>query len=135
MGSLVTDVRFTIGIGADRGVSTAELALLVHDTLKTHGIAPADIACVASLDIKRDEPALYELARSLQRPLRFFDIPTLNAETARLQTPSARVEALVGVAGVAEAAALVAAGPGSVLVVPKTKSTRATCAIARQAVP
>lgn len=125
----------TLGVGADSGISTAELALLVHDTLETHGISPLEIACIASLDSKRDEPAFHDLARSLGVPVRFFDVPTLNAEAPRLRTPSPRVEALIGVPGIAEAAALAAAGPGSVLVVPKTKSTRATCAIARQAGP
>lgn len=126
---------FIVGIGADRGVSTAELALLVHGTLKENGITPQEVVCLASLDTKREEPALHELARSLGVPTRFFDVSTLSAETPRLQTPSARVEALTGVAGIAEAAALAAAGPNGTLVVPKTKSTRATCAIARQGAP
>lgn len=131
----MTKPALALGIGADRGVSAAELALLVHDTLQTHGISPQEIACIASLDSKQDEPAFHELARSLGVPVRFFDVPTLNAEAPRLQTPSPRVEALTGVPGIAEAAALAAAGANSVLVVPKTKSTRATCAIARQAGP
>ena len=41
----------------------------------------------------------------------------------------------VGAHGVAEAAALAAAGPEATLVVPKTKSDRATCAIARASAP
>ena len=39
-------------------------------------------------------------------PACFFDVSTLRVETPRLQNPSARVEALMGVAGIAEAAAL-----------------------------
>ncbi|MBT2387458.1 cobalamin biosynthesis protein, partial [Streptomyces sp. ISL-11] len=37
----------------------------------------------------------------------------------------------VGAPGVAEAAALLAAGPGGALVVTKRKSARVTCAVAR----
>ncbi len=124
-----------LGIGADRGVTTTELISLVHDTLKAHGLLAQDIACVASLDLKRDEPALHELAKALGVPVRFFDAPTLRAETPRLQNPSPLVEAATGVPGIAEAAALAAAGPRSVLVVPKTKSAHATCAITRRADP
>lgn len=125
----------TLGIGADRGVDAAELVLLVHETLKAHGISLRDIACIASLDSKQDDPAFRELASRLGVPARFFDVPTLRAETPRLQNPSARVEALLGIAGVAEAAALAAAGPDSVLIVPKTKSARVTCAVARRSAP
>ncbi len=122
-----------LGIGADRGVTLGELATLVQETLRTHGISAQDIACIASLDSKRDDLAFHDLARTLGVPTRFLDASTLRAETPRLQNPSARVEALTGVAGIAEAAALAAAGRDSVLVVPKTKSARATCAIARPA--
>ncbi|WP_425585948.1 cobalamin biosynthesis protein [Streptomyces thioluteus] len=46
--------------------------------------------------------------------------------------PSSTVLAATGTPSVAEAAALLSAGPGAVLVVGKRKSPRATCAIARQ---
>ncbi len=131
----VTAPSLALGIGADRGVTSDELATLVQQTLRSHGISPRDVACIASLDSKRDEPAFHELARFLGVPARFLDAATLRAETPRLQNPSARVEALTGAAGIAEAAALAAAGRDSVLVVPKTKSARATCAVARPAVP
>jgi cobalt-precorrin 5A hydrolase / precorrin-3B C17-methyltransferase len=131
----VSGPALTLGIGADRGVTAAELASLVHETLKAHGLLAQDIGCVVSLDLKQDEPALHELAKILGVPTRFFDVATLRAETPRLQNPSTMAEAATGVPGIAEAAALAAAGPDSVLVVPKTKSARATCAIARRAVP
>jgi cobalamin biosynthesis protein CbiG len=47
--------------------------------------------------------------------------------------PAARVAAATGTASVAEAAALLAAGPGAVLVLPKTVFPRTTVAIARRA--
>ncbi|MDP7549398.1 MAG: precorrin-3B C(17)-methyltransferase, partial [Alphaproteobacteria bacterium] len=59
---------------------------------------------------------------------RFFDLATLQAQESRLANPSDIVKAEVGVAGVAEAAALAAGGE---LLVEKRKSRRATCAIAR----
>jgi cobalt-precorrin 5A hydrolase / precorrin-3B C17-methyltransferase len=122
-----------LGIGADSGVSAAELHALIQDTLAAHNLSPRDIACIASIDGKQDEAALLALARSLGVPTRFLDVETLRAEAPRLKNPSARVQAATGVPGIAEAAALAAAGPGSELIVPKTKSSHATCAVARRA--
>ena len=61
----------------------------------------------------------------------YFSAEELNAFAPKLKTPSDYVMAEVGTPGVAEAAALAAAGPDAELIVAKTKSKRATCAIAR----
>ena len=68
-------------------------------------------------------------------PARFFDAATLEAEAGRLRNPSDLVFREVGCHGVAEGAALAAAGAAGELVVEKTKSMRATCAIARAPTP
>jgi cobalt-precorrin 5A hydrolase/precorrin-3B C17-methyltransferase len=63
--------------------------------------------------------------------LRFFSPAELNAETPRLKNPSQAVLRETGSWGVAEAAALRAAGPRAELIVAKTIRGRTTCAIAR----
>lgn len=123
-----------LGMGAERGVSVSELETLARETLAEHGLSRHAVACLVSLDLKEDEPALHELAAMLDVPARFFDTDALRVQTPRLKNPSPVVEAAVGVPGVAEAAALAAAGASGTLVVPKKKSARATCAIARAAV-
>ena len=120
-----------LGVGCERDTDPAELAALARTTLAAHGLAASSVACVVSLDLKEDEPAVAALADSLGVPVRFFDAPRLEAETPRLDHPSQAVYRAVGCHGVAEAAALAAAGSGGVLVAPKTKSARATCAVAR----
>jgi cobalt-precorrin 5A hydrolase/precorrin-3B C17-methyltransferase len=120
-----------VGIGSERGIAAAELEALIRDTLKSRDLSPHAVACLVTLDIKEDETAMHEVAETLGVPLRFFPAEALAAEAPRLQTPSAAVERAVGVAGVAEAAALAAAGTDARLIVPKVKSARATCAIAR----
>lgn len=60
----------------------------------------------------------------------FFGADRLEAEAPRLQNPSDIVFAEVGCHGVAEGAALAAAGQSGALRVPKQKSERATAAIA-----
>ncbi|HEX6958724.1 MAG TPA: precorrin-3B C(17)-methyltransferase [Ferrovibrio sp.] len=125
----------SIGVGCERGTSPVELIRLVQTTLDAHGLAREAIAGLYSLDLKSDEPAMQELARWLDVPIRFFDAQSLERETPRLANPSATVFAEVGCHGVAEAAALAAAGPQARLIVPKVKAQRATCAIALAPAP
>ncbi|MGQ7793346.1 precorrin-3B C(17)-methyltransferase [Faunimonas sp. B44] len=122
--------RLAVGIGSERGADPAEVATLVRSTLAEAGLAPGAVACVASVDLKADEPAILAAAEALGAPVRFFGAARLEAETPRLANPSDVVFAEIGCHGVAEAAALAAAGPGAELVVPKRKSARATCAVA-----
>jgi cobalt-precorrin 5A hydrolase / precorrin-3B C17-methyltransferase len=124
-----------LGVGCERGVAGEELIGLVASTLERQGYAQDAIACVVSIDLKAAEPAVHDLAAHLGVPARFFAAAQLEAEAPRLATPSAAVFAATGCHGVAEGAALAAAGPDGVLVVAKTNSARATCALARAAAP
>lgn len=120
-----------VGVGCERDCDPDELATLVHETLNAAGLATASVAAVVSIDVKADEAAVHALADRLGVPARFFTAETLEAETPRLENPSEIVFREVGAHGVAEAAALAAAGPDGALVVGKHKSRRATCAVAR----
>lgn len=120
-----------LGVGCERGCDGEELISLVETVLAGNDLAAAAVALVGSLDIKADEPAIHTLAAHLGVPARFFAGQALEAETPRLVNPSEAVLREVGVAGVAEAAALAAVGPQGTLVVEKVKSKRATCAVAR----
>ena len=124
-----------LGVGCERGVAGEELIDLVASTLECHGYARAAIACVVSIELKAAEPAVHELAARLGVPARFFSAAQLEAEAPRLASPSAAVFAATGCHGVAEGAALAATGPDGVLAVAKTKSARATCALARAPAP
>jgi cobalt-precorrin 5A hydrolase/precorrin-3B C17-methyltransferase len=119
-----------LGVGCERGAEPHEVETLVRATLAAHDLAPEAVACVVSLDLKADEAAVHALADTLGVPARFFAAEALALEEPRLATPSDVVRNAVGVAGVAEAAALAAAGPDGTLLVPKQRSDRATCAIA-----
>ena len=83
-----------------------------------------------SIATKRDEAGLVEAAAALGLPLAFFEADELRAHAAGAQTISARIAQLHGVPSVAETAALAGAGEGSVLLVTRRASARATCAIA-----
>jgi cobalt-precorrin 5A hydrolase/precorrin-3B C17-methyltransferase len=124
-----------LGVGCERGVDPAELIGLVRDTLAAHDLEPRAIAGVFSLDLKSDEPAVHALAENLGVPARFFTPARLDEESLRLANPSDLVLRETGCPGVAEGAALAAAGPQSRLLVEKTRSDRATCAIAECPAP
>jgi cobalt-precorrin 5A hydrolase/precorrin-3B C17-methyltransferase len=120
-----------LGVGCDRGCPPEELAALVRDTLEAEALAPGAIACVASIDLKMDEPAVNELAKALGVPVRFFTAAELAEQAPRLKNPSDVVLKETGCPGVSEGAALAAAGADAELVVPKLKTKRATMALAR----
>ncbi|MGZ8362170.1 MAG: precorrin-3B C(17)-methyltransferase, partial [Allosphingosinicella sp.] len=122
-----------VGVGCERGAAPADLVALVDATLRQGGLAPASVACVASIDMKADEAAVHALAEHFGVPARFFTAAELEAQAPRLRNPSDAVFRVVGCHGVAEGAALAAAGGDSRLVVEKTRGTRATCAVARAA--
>ncbi len=122
--------KLCLGVGCERHAAPEELQALVRDTLEQAGLSPLAVAGVFSIDVKADEAAVLALAESLGVPARFFDAATLEAETPRLAHPSDLVFREVGCHGVAEGAALAAAGAQGELVVAKTKSKRATCAVA-----
>ena len=128
-------LRVALGVGCARDCPPAELASLVAAALAEAGVSAAAVHSVNSIDLKADEPAILALARSLDVPLRLFDAVSLEAETARLATPSAVVFAEVGAHGVAEAAALAQVGPSGALLLAKRKTARATCALALSPVP
>ncbi len=119
------------GVGCERGTAAAEVIELVNFALSRENLSPQSLAAIASVDLKADEPALHAVATHFGVPLRLFSVAELNQERYRLTNPSAVVEAEVGTPSVAEAAALKA----GMIVVPKLKSQRATCAIGRSTRP
>lgn len=125
--------KFALGLGCARGCDPEEMWKLVTDVLHSNNIAQGAVACVGSLDLKGDEPAMIQTAVRLGVPYRVFAAAELEAQADRLAKPSDVVFAEVGCHGVSEGAAL-ALGQGE-LVVEKTKTANATCAVVRSDVP
>ena len=46
-----------VGIGCERGAAVEEVGALLDQTLDAAGLSPLSIACLASIDVKMDEPA------------------------------------------------------------------------------
>jgi len=118
------------GIGCNRNTPKGEIKACLDQVLDRFQYAPQSLGKLATIRIKADEPGLLALAEDLELPLIFFDKTEL--ETARgVCTPSATVENYVGVKSVCEAAAILAAGQGE-LIVPKQKTRNVTVAVARR---
>lgn len=121
--------KFALGLGCARGYSVDEMWELVSKSLDDAGIAQGAIACVGSLDLKGDEPAMIETAARLGVPFRVFTAEELEALTPKLANPSDVVFAEVGCHGVSEASALALAD--GELIVEKQKTLNATCAVVK----
>jgi len=124
-----------LGIGCERGCPAEEIATLAEESLAAAGLAAEAVATVVSVELKLDEPGIHALAGQLGVPARFFAAARLLDETARLTERSEAAFRATGCWGVAEGAALAAAGADGALVVAKRKSRGVTCAIARAASP
>lgn len=117
------------GIGCNRATAAAEIEALLMRVLAENRLSLLSVARLASISIKKDEKGLLELAERLKLPVRFFEKDQL-AEAEGIQNPSATVAKYTGVQSVCEAAAILAAGRGT-LIVPKQTTRNVTVAVAR----
>jgi cobalt-precorrin 5A hydrolase len=114
-----------LGLGARGGVPLTGPVLAVLDGA---GVRPADVGVLATLDRRAAEQRVRELAEEFGWRLAGFAAAELAA--CPVPNPSPLVAAVTGTPGVAEAAALLAAGPGAALILAKTAQDGVTVAIA-----
>jgi cobalt-precorrin 5A hydrolase len=108
-----------VGVGCDRDTPPELVERGVTELLAKSGLSPKCVKAVASIDKKADEPALLELGRRHGWPLRFFTAEELDVVPG-IENPSETVKRHVGTRGVAEPAALLAAGAAALLVPKQT---------------
>ncbi len=118
--------RVVVGVGASKGVPAEEVLALVEAALREAGLPVTSVAELATVQAKAGEPGVVAAARRLGVPLVTYGA----GELARVGVPhpSDSARTAVGTPSVAEAAALLR---GGALLVPKRRSARATCAVAR----
>jgi len=108
-----------VGLGCDRGATSEMVARGVDALLARNGLAPASVKAIATVDKKSDEVALVALAESRGWTMHTFTAEALDAVEG-IETPSETVKKFVGTRGVAEPAALLAAGAAKLLVPKQT---------------
>ena len=119
-----------VGIGCRRGCAPQPIVEAVRWALGEAGIQPDEVRCLASADIKGDEPGLRQAAAELGIPLRLISSEEIRACPRSFnETPLARKK--VNLPAVAEPAALLA-GRRTTLILPKTKRNGVTVALARE---
>jgi cobalt-precorrin 5A hydrolase len=118
----------SVGIGCNRKTPASEIVQAVRDVFSRYRLAPKAIRTLASVDVKEDEAGLREAAQRFEVPILFFSRETLRGQ--RVPNPSPVVHRHIGVSSVCEAAALMAARNGR-LIVEKQKTPNVTVAVAK----
>ncbi|AWY39492.1 cobalamin biosynthesis protein CobE [Pseudomonas putida] len=129
-----TAPTLVVGLGCQRGCPVSTLRALLDQALQAHQIELHQIKALASIDLKRDEPALTELAEQLGLPVSFFSSAQLTPYQSLLSHHSQIAFERTGCYGVAESAALALAeqlaDAPATLLVPRQKYAQATLALA-----
>ncbi|WOX57650.1 cobalt-precorrin 5A hydrolase [Methanoculleus receptaculi] len=123
---LVRKGDYVVGIGCRKGAAAGAVAGALRQALEQAGIAPEDVFIYATTAKKRGEAGLRDAVAELGGNLVYLDDDTLNAQRA----PSPSRAQLIGLAGVAEPAAL-AISKRKELVLAKQTYGCVTVAIAR----
>ncbi|MBM9613771.1 cobalamin biosynthesis protein [Desulfobulbus rhabdoformis] len=129
--ALLIPKTLVVGTGCNRGTPAELIIQVIHKSCEEHGLLPQAIARLASIDLKQDEIGLLAAARELGLEIDFYSKDQLNG-VEEVSTSAAVLKA-TGAKGVAEPAALLSAGDGAHLLVPKMKWVDATTAIAERA--
>jgi len=122
--------RLIIGVGCRKGTSQEEILEAIGQALKEGECSIDEIRCLATIDLKGNEPGLKEACLTLGIPLRTVPFDLIKRFNGSYQR-SAFVKEKIGVEGVSEPCALLA-GRRTKLIVPKVKTRRVCVAIARE---
>ena len=127
-----------IGIGCERNTSKQLIANSLSNFLESENLSPHSIAGFATIDIKKNEKGIIELANENNLPIKFFTKEDLSKKI--VPNPSNVVQKEIGTPSVAEASCLLAAGEESKLLkekiifkdedFPKSNSGAVTFAVA-----
>lgn len=115
------------GIGCKTGVSAEAIVALLLEAGR-EGPSMPDLLAVP--EFRRGEDGIRQAAETLGISILWIGRAALKGEQGRCLTRSARAEREVGLASVAEAAALAGAGPGGRLVLARIAANGVTCALA-----
>ncbi|MCI5165718.1 MAG: cobalamin biosynthesis protein CbiG, partial [Candidatus Electrothrix sp. GM3_4] len=115
------------GIGCNRNTPAEEISDALAHACRVHQLALESVRNLASIDLKSDEPGLLAFAHAQNLPLDFYSSDQLNKVEGI--AASAAVLRATGAKAVAEPAAILSSGNGSLLV-QKMKFSNVTVALA-----
>ena len=117
----------TIGMGCRKGIPLEAAEALLHEVLKEQNISVHAIEKLCSIDIKKEEEALQQLAKKIKVPFEVFSAQEL-AQVEGEFTASEFVNSVTGVDNVSERAAVL--GSQGRLIVKKQRLNGVTLALA-----
>ena len=120
-------MRYAAGLGCRRGKSMEELETFLLKQLSDIGAAIHELRCVASIDLKKNEPGLVLLSQKYKLPILTYSAEQLSAVPGNF-SGSDFVKEKTGVDSVCERAAVLASG--GKLVIRKTAADGITFALA-----
>src|SRR5208283_3172436 len=120
-----------VGLGARKDSSAESIMEAVDASLEQVHLPLARVNRFATVDIKRDSPAMLKAVEQLGKPLEFLSVDALRSVNRKDLSPDSKmVQEKIGVGGVCERAALLIAGKKSRLILKKAKLNGVTVAIA-----
>lgn len=119
-----------LGSGCNRGVDPSEFERSAMDFLSGAGVSVLSLRAIASVDLKKDEPAMKIFAGKHNIPFVTFSAEELQAVKGRF-TASEKVREFTGTDNVCERACVLGAGEGGVLLRSKCIYDGITFALAR----
>ena len=120
-----------LGAGCNRGVSPEEFRECALDFLAGAGVNVKSLRALASIDLKKDEPAMLAFAQEQGIPFLTFRADELQEVQGRF-TSSERVRHFTGTDNVCERSAMLAAGEGAALMRNKCVYGNMTFALSRR---
>ncbi len=102
-------MKIALGLGCDRDTPLATVKAAIEQALALCHADLTNVAAVASIDLKADEPALLQLAAEQGWSIRFY--PAAELATVDVPNTSETVRKHTGTPSVSEAAALLVAQP------------------------
>ncbi|MGG0174925.1 cobalt-precorrin 5A hydrolase [Gottfriedia acidiceleris] len=116
-----------LGLGCNRGTTAAEIEAVIDETLEELGFSKKSVKAVCTIDLKKDEAGLLEVAKKNRWEFIYYTPAELNS--IKLQNPSETVFKFTGAYGVSEPAALLYSAAEHLTLI-KKKSGNVTISVA-----
>jgi Cobalamin biosynthesis protein CbiG len=123
--------RVIVGVGARKVITQTQVLNAIYAGLKTANIPLERVDELASVDIKKDSEGMLAAANQMGLAYTFFSVAELRGFSHPDLSPDSEVvQSHIGVGGVSERAALMAAGRNAHLILKRIKLDGVTVAIA-----
>lgn len=117
-----------VGIGCNRGTSCEDIHTFLLEVIQSENLSLASVTAFGTTDLKIDEAGMTQLSEKMGIPMAYYTKEQLNS-VKTVKNPSKMAQKHIGVKSVCEAAAILTANNGK-LIVPKKKNKDVTIAVA-----